>query len=63
MQKSRTFVKRGRTSTAAIVEELQANAVPDAQTADTLWKLVDKNNDVMHFPLVRRPLKSPCLPS
>jgi hypothetical protein len=47
MNRSRTFVKKGRTSTAAIVEELQAAAIPDSETADALWKLVDKNNDGM----------------
>jgi hypothetical protein len=45
MDRSRTFVKRGRTSTAAIVDELHATAIPDSETADTLWKLVDKNAD------------------
>jgi hypothetical protein len=39
MNKSRTFVKRGRSSTAAIVEELQSSCIPDADTADSLWKL------------------------
>jgi hypothetical protein len=44
LSSSRTFVKKGRNSTAAIVDQIRGEGT-DTSAAENLWSLVDKNKD------------------